>query len=340
MALGVEKNAAETRDSVPICYCKNLSQAQIEEAIRNGANTVPRLRECTGATSKCYGCLADIEALLYLQQDRSHEPEGGWRSLARYVPGVRVLRKKARLALNGVRRELAWRSNPWKLGTWVTEQADLHSRLVMCNLECPGEKRSFRDLKLTVDLYAASGKLAGRVQRPLKRNGTLVLEMRGLLAELGLKAPFHGMLEVSYKNRFVRSGRCYTQWYNDLALTASHERRFRSIFPARLYGFEALHRIFATERYLTYPVVVNCRAPRFTTHAFLANADGETLRSRAIAIPGMGALFRAVDEIFPDAERFLGGREGVMYFDTVGPLMTYYFVHDRLTGCWQGQHLE
>jgi hypothetical protein len=87
-------------------------------------------------------------------------------------------------------------------------------------------------------------------------------------------------------------------------------------------------------------VVVNCRAPRFTCHAHLVNASGTTLRSRAISIQGMGALFRPVTEIFPSAEAFLAGQEGVLYFDTVGPLMTYYLIQDRLTGGWQAQHLE
>lgn len=331
----------EIHETAPICYCKNLTREQINTAIRQGARSIDRIRACTGATTKCYGCLADIEELLYLQRELPPEPEvTGLRGIIRRVPGVSTFRKQARVALKGIRRELGWRSTPWKLGTWVIEQKDLHSRLVMCNLECPGERRSFRDLDLDIDLYAPNGEHVGRIHRRLPRNGTLVLETRELTRQWGLKMPFHGMLEVSYKNRYVRSGRCYTQWYNDVSLTASHERRFRSIFPARLHGFEAIHRIMADEHYLTYPVLVNCRAPRFTAHAHLVNQRGEALRSRAINIKGMGSLFRPITEIFPNAESFLGGKEGVMYFDTVGPLMTYYLIQDRVTGGWQGQHLE
>jgi bacterioferritin-associated ferredoxin len=331
----------ERTGSVPVCYCKNLSRAEIETAIRSGAGTVVQLRERTGATSKCYGCLADIEEILYLRRDAEPDlPEGGLRNLVRRVPGVRQLRRKAHQAMKSLRREISWHFNPWKLGTWVVEQENLHSRLVMCNLECPGEPRAFNPFRLAIDFYAQNGQRVGRVQRVLKRNQTLVLETRDLLDELEMKSPTCGMLEVSYTNRFVRSGRCYTQWYNDVSLTASHERRFRSLFPARLYGFEAIHRVLATERYVTYPVVVNCRAPRFTTHAYLAAPDGRTLRSRPLTIPGMGALFRPVTELFPDASAFLNGEEGVMYFDTVGPLMTYYLIHDRETDGWQAQHLE
>lgn len=327
------------RENAPICYCKNLTRAEVEAAIRSGARNIDRIRACTGATTKCYGCLADIEELLYLQKD-APAPEKGLRAVLGRAPGLSTLRRQARITLKGVRRELGWRLHPWKLGTWVVEQPDLHSRLVMCNLECPGETRSFHDFHLNVDLYGPDGTLQGRVQRLLRRHGTLVLETRALLSELRVEAPFHGMLEVSYKNRFVRSGRCYTQWYNNVSLTASHERRFRSIFPARLHGYEALHRIMADQRYLTYPVVVNCRAPRFTCHANLVNAGGEILRSRAISIKGFGALFRPVTELFPTAEAFLDGKEGTLYFDTVGPLMTYYLIQDRLTGGWQAQHLE
>ena len=331
----------ETDHSAPICYCKNLTREEINAAIRNGARSIDRIRSCTGATTKCYGCLADIEELLYLQRDLPVEPDAkGLRALFRHVPGVSTLRRQARGAVKSLRRELGWRVNPWKLGTWVVEQPDLHSRLVMCNLECPGERRSFRDFELDIDLYAADGQHLGRLQRRLPRNGTLVLETRDLLSLWQQKPPFHGMLEVSYKNRYVRSGRTYTQWYNDVSLTASHERRFRSIFPARLHGYEAVHRIMADERHLTYPVVVNCRAPRFSAHAHLVNVEGEVMRSRAFSIPGMGSLFRPVTEMFPGAESFLGGQEGVLYFDTVGPLMTYYLIQDRLTGGWQGQHLE
>ncbi|HEU4754707.1 MAG TPA: hypothetical protein VFU47_16485, partial [Armatimonadota bacterium] len=245
-----------------------------------------------------------------------------------------------RVAIKAVRREVGWHVNPWKLGTWIVEQPDLHSRVVMCNLECPGERRSFRDLIVSIDCYAADGRLAGTLRRPLKRNHTIVIETRELLEALREPSPFHGMLELSFKNRYVRSGRSYTQWYNEVSLTASHERRFRSIFPARLHGYEAVHRVLATDRYTTYPILVNCRAPRFTTHARLVNDRGDVLRSRVLSIPGMGSLFRPVTELFPAAERFLAGGEGVLYFDTVGPLMTYYLIHDRLTGGWQGQHLE
>jgi bacterioferritin-associated ferredoxin len=328
-------------DGVPVCFCKNLYRKDLEAAIRGGACTVAQLRECTGATSKCYGCLADIEDMLYLQrQNDTASAASGRKGLTTLLPGVRGLRRTARRAVREIRRELAWRREPWKLGTWVVEQENLHSRLVMCNLECPGERRAFNPFKLKIDLYDPAGKLLGSVHRTLGRNQTLVLETRDLLNELKLEGPLNGMLEVSYTNRYVRSGRCYTQWYNDVALTASHERRFRSIFPARLHGFEAVHRVIAGESAVSYPVVVNCRAPRFTTHAYLATTDGRTLRSRAIAIPGMGTLFRPVTEMFPEAESFLQGQEGALYLDTVGPLMTYYLIHDRVTGAWQGQHLE
>lgn len=330
----------ETTDGVPVCYCKNLYRAELEAAIREGACTVAQLRERTGATSKCYGCLADVEDLIYQRHADTESTETGRRGLSSLIPGVRGLRRQARRAIREVRRELAWRRNPWKLGTWVVEQENLHSRLVMCNLECPGERRAFNPFHLQIDFYMPDGKLAGTVHRVLGRNQTLVLETRDLLDSLGVPAPAHGMLEVSYANRYVRSGRCYTQWYNEVSLTASHERRFRSIFPARLHGYEAVHRILATDRFLTYPIVVNCRAPRFTTRARLARADGQVLRSRPIAIPGMGTLFRPATEIFPDAEAFLAGQEGVMYFETVGPLMTYYLIHDLQSGGWQGQHLE
>lgn len=330
----------ESPDGVPVCYCKNLYRAEIEAAIREGASTVAQLRERTGATSKCYGCLADVEDLLYQQRPEPEPHSRGLRSLTTLIPGVQVLSKQARHAVKEVRRELAWRRNPWKFGTWVVEQENLHSRLVMCNLECPGDHRAFNPFRLHIDFYAPDGQRAGTVHRVLGRNQTLVLETRELLAELGLSAPAHGMLEVSYANRYVRSGRCYTQWYNDVSLTASHERRFRSMFPARLHGFEAVHRVMATDRFLTYPIVVNCRAPRFNTRVRLARPDGEVLRSRPIAIPGMGTLFRPITEIFPLAESFLGDQEGVLYFETVGPLMTYYLIHDRRSGGWQGQHLE
>ncbi len=331
---------AEKKDTVPICYCKNLSREQLEEAIRSGAHTVDKLRQCTGATSKCYGCLADIEQMLYLEADHHHEAPSGLGAVTRLVPGMRTLRRQMRAAVKAVRQEVRWHAQPWKLGTFVIEQTDLHSRVVMTNLECPHESHAFRDWDVAIDLFTPDGTHAGRVNRLLKRNHTLILETRELMSELGVSAPFFGMLEASYHNRYVRSGRCYTQWYNDVSLTASHERRFRSIFPARLHGYEAVHRVMASERYLTYPVVANCRSPRFTTHARLANAQGEVLRSRALAIPGMGTLFRPITQLFPEAESFLDGREGVVYLDTVGPLMTYYLIQDRQTGGWQGQHLE
>jgi NAD(P)H-nitrite reductase large subunit len=47
-----------------ICFCKKVNLSTIEEAIANGADTVEKVKEATGAGSGCGRCKATIQKIL------------------------------------------------------------------------------------------------------------------------------------------------------------------------------------------------------------------------------------------------------------------------------------
>jgi bacterioferritin-associated ferredoxin len=57
----------ESGDLPIICKCKKISEKTIVEAIKNGANTVEKVKSATGAgTGMCGGkrCIAEVERLI------------------------------------------------------------------------------------------------------------------------------------------------------------------------------------------------------------------------------------------------------------------------------------
>lgn len=47
-----------------ICYCLDITEADIVKAINNGAKTVKEIEDATGAGSACECCIADIEEII------------------------------------------------------------------------------------------------------------------------------------------------------------------------------------------------------------------------------------------------------------------------------------
>lgn len=47
-----------------ICYCLDITEADIVKAINNGAKTVKEIEDATGAGSACGCCIADIEEII------------------------------------------------------------------------------------------------------------------------------------------------------------------------------------------------------------------------------------------------------------------------------------
>ena len=56
------------------CHCKNVTYGMIEDAIRNGANTLQQVMDATGAGKGCGKCK---EFLAYLIRDIQEERKNG-----------------------------------------------------------------------------------------------------------------------------------------------------------------------------------------------------------------------------------------------------------------------
>lgn len=47
-----------------VCFCCNVTNGMIKEAVEEGAKTVEDIQEITGAGTVCGGCLENIQHLL------------------------------------------------------------------------------------------------------------------------------------------------------------------------------------------------------------------------------------------------------------------------------------
>ena len=50
--------------SKTVCHCMNVTEDQIKEAIKNGADTLEKVMEVTKAGTGCGGCQNDIEWII------------------------------------------------------------------------------------------------------------------------------------------------------------------------------------------------------------------------------------------------------------------------------------
>lgn len=47
-----------------VCYCLNISEADIVKAVNEGAKTLEEVQDATGAGTACGSCLGDIEEII------------------------------------------------------------------------------------------------------------------------------------------------------------------------------------------------------------------------------------------------------------------------------------
>lgn len=47
-----------------VCFCKKVTYGQIMEAVNNGADTVEKVAEATGATVGCGGCKGKVQDII------------------------------------------------------------------------------------------------------------------------------------------------------------------------------------------------------------------------------------------------------------------------------------
>lgn len=59
-----ERMVKEMNLDKTVCYCLNITNGDIKEAVENGARTLEEVQEKTGAGTACGACLDQIEVLV------------------------------------------------------------------------------------------------------------------------------------------------------------------------------------------------------------------------------------------------------------------------------------
>ena len=53
-----------------VCLCRSVSKTDIEKAVRQGADTIPKLVKVTSATTGCGTCFLDVKCALEEAKDK------------------------------------------------------------------------------------------------------------------------------------------------------------------------------------------------------------------------------------------------------------------------------
>jgi NAD(P)H-nitrite reductase large subunit len=70
-----QKHNARERERV-VCFCYNVPEHVIVEAIRNGCTSLMDIRRETYASTGCAGCSEEVKKLLHKHVPRGPKPEG------------------------------------------------------------------------------------------------------------------------------------------------------------------------------------------------------------------------------------------------------------------------
>ena len=64
-----------------VCLCKGITDSQIKQSIRNGADSVSQVRKATGAATQCCKCLPEVRAIINDQRDATDQSVAGFSPL-------------------------------------------------------------------------------------------------------------------------------------------------------------------------------------------------------------------------------------------------------------------
>ena len=116
-----------------ICLCLSVTDCEIATAFAAGHRTLNDIRATTRACTRCFGCESDLTSFI----DDVLIP-------GKYVPPNQGLRNRAmllarrlqlyRLAQRYYHRHVRWRMQPMVFASAVVERTDLHSRVVIANV--------------------------------------------------------------------------------------------------------------------------------------------------------------------------------------------------------------
>jgi len=226
---------------------------------------------------------------------------------------------------------------PRHMCSWYIESSDMHTRVVLCNLDFPGQPAQIEQVSVTITMWMSDGSVMGRVSRSVGRNQTLIFEAKELIGDKnGTTA--HGLISLDVRSRYYASLRAYTQWYTESSVTGTHEK---NRFVGVPEGFYALSRITADDGYNVRFAIVNLGSQTEQLRFCVQNHRGMSLHtSSPIPLRQRAALFVSLEELIPDLQDFLEGHPGAIHIENFdAPLIVYYFSEGKEPGTWIAQHL-
>jgi hypothetical protein len=235
------------------------------------------------------------------------------------------------------RQRQNWRAHPRRMASWFRDTADMHTRLIISNLELPEAPRACTATSVTVRLLDQDGRDLSARRVHLARNASAVLELRGLLPEQLQSRLDSGQVIADFEGPQLGSSRAYLHWYNERSLTSSHEK-FGLTIPA-VGGYWTVPNVQDSDEYRVHLAIANLEAAPYLSEVTLKDDEGHALDAQ-VWLPPSGSRFVSLAQLFPDARAFLHGEPGVLYFgNNRQAAMYYYFVQNQRLGTWRAQHL-
>jgi hypothetical protein len=235
------------------------------------------------------------------------------------------------------RERQSFRARPRRMASWYCDTPDLHTRLIVSNLEVPEALRVCEPRTLLVSLLDMDGFTICRKRLRLERNASAIVELGEMLPDSQRGHVSSGQVVADFEGPQLGSSRAYLHWYNASSLTSSHEK-FGLTIPA-VGGYWTVPNVHDSDDYRVHLAVVNLDTQSYVSDVILKDDDGHEVRAQ-VWLPANGSRFVALNELFLDPRGFLHDRPGVLYFgNNRQPAMYYYFVQNSRLGTWRAQHL-
>jgi hypothetical protein len=230
-----------------------------------------------------------------------------------------------------------WRSHPRRMASWYRDTPDMHTRLMISNLELPEAPQLCEPVWVTVRLLDQDGAEVAIKRIHIARNASLVQELGEMLpAQLRDRAQ-SGQVIVDFEGPQLGSSRAYLHWYNDRSLTSSHEK-FGLTIPA-VGGYWTVPNVQDSDEYRVHLAITNLDSRAYMSEVTLKDDEGHQLQTE-VWLPPNGSRFVSLGALFENARAFLHDQPGVLYFgNNRQPAMYYYFVQNGHLGTWRAQHL-
>ncbi|MBV9581113.1 MAG: hypothetical protein JO057_21235 [Chloroflexi bacterium] len=235
------------------------------------------------------------------------------------------------------RERQRWRAHPRRMAAWYCDTPELHTRLIVSNLELPEAPQLCTDTSAHVSLLDQDGLTLAQRRLALARNASAVLELGELLPADRRADVASGQVIVDLEGPQLGSSRAYLHWYTARSLTSSHEK-FGLTIPA-VGGYWTVPDVRESDDYRVHLAISNLEEQAYVSEVTLKDDEGHALRAQ-VWLPPNGSRFVSLGELFQNPGGFLHDQPGVVYVgNNQQAAMYYYFVHNPRLGTWRAQHL-